>query len=174
MQPKKTEKRLCIIVSINSHLPPHVCVCEFLCTRVRACVCKQNPSEQGAMAWNWREPTGRVSPWCRPPPLPLPLLILYHLSLLASEHDGEAGGGGGGDAQSHVSGEMNRSAVPSVSHKLGSGRSCGTLSWDEQREEGRKQLLSVFLSLLHQLTCVFPYSVISSKAVISFCYTGFK
>lgn len=97
MQPKKTEKRLCIIVSINSHLPPHVCVCEFLCTRVRACVCKQNPSEQGAMAWNWREPTGRVSPWCRPPPpLPLPLLILYHLSLLASEHDGEAGGGGGG------------------------------------------------------------------------------
>lgn len=39
MQPKKTEKRLCIIVSINSHLPPHVCVCEFLCTRVRACVC---------------------------------------------------------------------------------------------------------------------------------------
>lgn len=174
MQPKKPEKRLCIIVSINSHLPPHVCVCEFLCTRVRACVCKQNPSEQGAMAWNWREPTGRVSPWCRPPPLPLPLLILYHLSLLASEHDGEAGGGGGGDAQSHVSGEMNRSAVPSVSHKLGSGRSCGTLSWDEQREEGRKQLLSVFLSLLHQLTCVFPYSVISSKAVISFCYTGFK
>lgn len=173
MQPKKPEKRLCIIVSINSHLPPHVCVCEFLCTRVRACVCKQNPSEQGAMAWNWREPTGRVSPWCRPPPLPLPLLILYHLSLLASEHDGEAGGGGG-DAQSHVSGEMNRSAVPSVSHKLGSGRSCGTLSWDEQREEGRKQLLSVFLSLLHQLTCVFPYSVISSKAVISFCYTGFK
>lgn len=96
MQPKKTEKRLCIIVSINSHLPPHVCVCEFLCTRVRACVCKQNPSKQGAMAWNWREPTGRVSPWCRPPPLPLPLLILYHLSLLASEHDGEAGGGGGG------------------------------------------------------------------------------
>lgn len=174
MQPKKTEKRLCIIVSINSHLPPHVCVFEFLCTRVSACVCKQNPSEQGAMAWNWREPTGRVSPWCRPPPpLPLPLLILYHLSLLASEHDGEAGGGGG-DAQSHVSGEMNRSAVPSVSHKLGSGRSCGTLSWDEQREEGRKQLLSVFLSLLHQLTCVFPYSVISSKAVISFCYTGFK
>lgn len=70
MQPKKTEKRLCIIVSINSHLPPHVCVCEFLCTRVRACVCKQNPSEQGAMAWNWREPTGRVSPWCRPPPTP--------------------------------------------------------------------------------------------------------
>lgn len=39
MQPKKTEKRLCIIVSINSHLPPHVCVFEFLCTRVSACVC---------------------------------------------------------------------------------------------------------------------------------------
>lgn len=174
MQPKKTEKRLCIIVSINSHLPPHVCVCEFLCTRVRACVCKQNPSEQGAMAWNWREPTGRVSPWCRPPPhsrFPSSFSTIFpswHQSTMARQ------AGVGGDAQSHVSGEMNRSAVPSVSHKLGSGRSCGTLSWDEQREEGRKQLLSVFLSLLHQLTCVFPYSVISSKAVISFCYTGFK
>lgn len=174
MQPKKTEKRLCIIVSINSHLPPHVCVCEFLCTRVRACVCKQNPSEQGAMAWNWREPTGRVSPWCRPPPTPASpphSLPSFPLGIRARWRGRR---GWGGDAQSHVSGEMNRSAVPSVSHKLGSGRSCGTLSWDEQREEGRKQLLSVFLSLLHQLTCVFPYSVISSKAVISFCYTGFK
>lgn len=46
---------------------------------------------------------------------------------------------------------MNRAAVPSVSRKLGSGRLHGTLSWDEQREERRKQLFSVFLSLLHQL-----------------------
>lgn len=151
----------------------YVCVssCAHVCVRV--CVNKI-PANKVQWPGTDENPLGESLLDVDPPPLPLPLLILYHLSLLASEHDGEAGGGGGGDAQSHVSGEMNRSAVPSVSHKLGSGRSCGTLSWDEQREEGRKQLLSVFLSLLHQLTCVFPYSVISSKAVISFCYTGFK
>lgn len=50
--------------------------------------------------------------------------------------DGEEGGGGrrrrrrrrwGRGAQSHVSGEMNGAVAPSVSHKLGSGRSHGTL-----------------------------------------------
>lgn len=86
------------------------------------------------------------------------------------QSDGEAGGGG---AYNHVIREMNRAAVPSVSHKLGSGRSHGTFSWDEQREEGRKQLFSVFLSLLHRLTSVFLRSVIFSQAVISFCRAVF-
>lgn len=58
------EKPHRIIVPINSHLPLH--------GDVRTRVCKQNPSEQGAMAWNWREPTGKVSPWYSPP---LPLLL---------------------------------------------------------------------------------------------------
>lgn len=75
------------------------------------------------------------------------------------QSDGEVGGRG---AQNHVSGEMNRAAVPSVSHKLGSGRSHGTPLKDEQREEGRKQLFSVFLRLLQQLTRVFVPSLWSS------------
>lgn len=63
-----------------------------------------------------------------------------------------------------MSGEINRAAVPSVSHKLGLGRSQGTLSWDEQREEGKKQLFSVFL------LCFFT---LFSEAVISFCHALF-
>lgn len=77
-------------------------------------------------------------------------------------------------AESHVSGEMNRAAVPSVSHKLGSGSSHGTLSWDEQRKEGREQLFRVFLVLLQCLTCVFfTPSFVFSQAVISFCHAFF-
>lgn len=70
-------------------------------------------------------------------------------------------------AESRVSGEMSRAAVPSVSHKLGSGSSHGTLSWDEQREEGRKQLFRVFLVLLQCLTCVFFLSPLSSSLRLS-------
>lgn len=48
------------------------------------------------------------------------------------------------------------------------------LSWDEQREEGRKQLFSVFLSLLHQLSVFFfTLSFFFSEAIISFCHASF-
>lgn len=151
----------------------YVCVssCAHVCVRV--CVNKI-PANKVQWPGTDENPLGESLLDVDPPHSRFPssfstIFPSWHQSTMARQ-----AGVGGGDAQSHVSGEMNRSAVPSVSHKLGSGRSCGTLSWDEQREEGRKQLLSVFLSLLHQLTCVFPYSVISSKAVISFCYTGFK
>lgn len=151
----------------------YVCVssCAHVCVRV--CVNKI-PANKVQWPGTDENPLGESLLDVDPPPTPASpphSLPSFPLGIRARWRGRR---GWGGDAQSHVSGEMNRSAVPSVSHKLGSGRSCGTLSWDEQREEGRKQLLSVFLSLLHQLTCVFPYSVISSKAVISFCYMGFK
>lgn len=69
---------------------------------------------------------------------------------------------------------MNRAAVPSVSHKLGSGRSHGTPPKDEQREEGRKQLFSVFpLTSSAAHTCFCTLSVVFSEAVISFCHALF-
>lgn len=75
-----------------------------------------------------------------------------------------------------MSGETNRAAVPSVSHKLGSGRSHGTLLGRSKGKdgEGGKQLFSVFLLLPpQQLACVFPRSVIFSASVISFCHAFF-
>lgn len=129
----------CFIKKHNTLLYPLIVICICLDMFVR--VCKQNPSEQGAMAWNWREPTGRVSPWCSPPSPP-------------SSPPG-SGATVWQATQSNVSGEMSRAAVPSVSHKLGSGRSHGSLSRDEQREKGKKQLFCVFLLLLHQLTSDF-------------------
>lgn len=52
----------------------------------------------------------------------------------------------------------------SVSRKLGSEKSHGTASEDEQREGGGggKQLFAVFLPLLCRLTCVFGASPWSS------------
>lgn len=147
----------------NTLLYPLIVIC--LCMDV--CVCKQNPSEQGAMAWNWREPTGRVSPWCSPPPTPY--FPPCHLFLLAEER---RWGGRQGGAQSNVSGEMNRAAVPSVSRKLGSGRSHGTLSWDEQREKAAVQCFSLTSSPIH-LCFFYPLCVIFSEAVINFCYALF-
>lgn len=70
---------------------------------------------------------------------------------------------------------MSRAAVPSVSHKVGSGRSHGTPSEDEQREGGRKQLFTVFsrTSLAAHL-CFCTLSVVFSEAVISFCHAIFS
>lgn len=69
---------------------------------------------------------------------------------------------------------MSRAAVPSVSRKVGSGRSHGTPSEDEQREGGRKQLFTVFsrTSLAAHL-CFCTLSVVFSEAVISFCHAIF-
>lgn len=126
-----------------------LCVCVSVCWRV--CVNKipaskvqwpgtdENPLGESLLDVSPLPPPGIFSSWQR--------------------SDGEVGGRG---AQNHVSGEMNRAAVPSVSHKLGSGRSHGTPLKDEQREEGRKQLFSVFLLLLQQLTRVFVPSLWSS------------
>lgn len=59
LPPKKTPKTL---------LYPLIVICLYMESCL--CVCTQNPREQGAMAWNWREPTGRVSPWWSTPPPP--------------------------------------------------------------------------------------------------------
>lgn len=73
----------------------YVCVssCAHVCVRV--CVNKI-PANKVQWPGTDENPLGESLLDVDPPPLPLPLLILYHLSLLASEHDGEAGGGGGG------------------------------------------------------------------------------
>lgn len=57
---------------------------------------------------------------------------------------------------------MSRAAVPSVSRKVGSGRSHGTPSKDEQREGGESSCSLFFLALRWQLTCVFVPSLWSS------------
>lgn len=49
-------------------LYPLIVICLYMESCL--CVCTQNPREQGAMAWNWREPTGRVSSWWSPPSPP--------------------------------------------------------------------------------------------------------
>lgn len=72
-------------------------------------------------------------------------------------------------------GGVSRAVVPSVSRKVGSGRSHGTPSEDEQREGGRKQLFTVFsrISLAAHL-CFCTLSVVFSEAVISFCHAIFS
>lgn len=72
----------------------YVCVssCAHVCVRV--CVNKI-PANKVQWPGTDENPLGESLLDVDPPPLPLPLLILYHLSLLASEHDGEAGGWGG-------------------------------------------------------------------------------
>lgn len=142
-----------------------------MCVCAHVGVCKQNPSEQGAMAWNWREPTGRVSPWCSPPPRsPSPPSFPPGSGVTVRW----AAAGGGGTEPCEWGDEQSCGPLCQPQTRI------RELAWDSLRgwAKGRREKAAVRCFSLtsppaHLCFFFFILSVVFSEAVISFCHALF-